>query len=246
MIFRIVCLFLFGLVSTNFAQTPSGEYILKKIDQNIVSENKVLVSRMIIHSRRGSRTIQSKSWISGTEKSFTEYLAPAREKGTKMLKLTDHLWTYSPGSDRIIKISGHLLRQSVMGSDMSYEDMMEDPRLINQYQAEVIGEEIIDLRQCWVVQLTATQQDVAYYSRKIWVDKERFIALKEARFGKSGKQLKSTHITEVMKISNRWFPKRMVFKDELKRGDGTEFIIDSIQFNVKIPNHIFTKAVLRK
>jgi len=47
-----------------------------------------------------------------------------------MLKLGDELWTYTPETDRIIKISGQMLRQSVMGSDLSYEDMMEDRKLI--------------------------------------------------------------------------------------------------------------------
>jgi hypothetical protein len=36
-----------------------------------------------------------------------------------MLKLGDQLWTFSPSTDRTIQIAGHMLRQSVMGSDMS-------------------------------------------------------------------------------------------------------------------------------
>jgi len=81
------------LASPVTAQKPSGDDILKKVDENIISDNKVIISNMIIHSRRGSRSIESKSWLQGVDKSFTEYLAPAREKGTKMLKLSDQLWT---------------------------------------------------------------------------------------------------------------------------------------------------------
>ena len=44
----------------------------------------------------------------------------------RMLKLDDILLTYSPQTDRIIQISGHMLKQSVMGSDFSYNDIMED------------------------------------------------------------------------------------------------------------------------
>ena len=228
------------------AQIPSGEEILKNLDRNITSENRIFTSKMIIHSRRASRTIQAKSWVQGVSKSFTEYLAPPREKGTKMLKLGDQLWTYSPSTDRIFKISGHLLRQSVMGSDLSYEDMMEDPRLNNIYHATVIGEEDYNGRPCWVLDLKAKKTDLAYHSRKLWVDKTRNVALQEYRYAKSGKLLKSVQVKEVMRAGNRWVPKVGVFKDELKRGDGTEFIIESIEFNVKIPEHIFSKAALRK
>lgn len=49
--------------------------------------------------------------VKGDHKGYTEYLAPAREKGTKMLKLENQLWIYSPATDRTIQIAGHMLRQ---------------------------------------------------------------------------------------------------------------------------------------
>ncbi|MBD3291071.1 outer membrane lipoprotein-sorting protein [candidate division KSB1 bacterium] len=241
--FLIILLVLPALLA---AQTPTGDEILKRVDDNMTADNKIVTSKMIIHSRRGSRTIEAKSWLQGSEKSFTEYLAPAREKGTKMLKLEDQLWTYSPSTDRIIRIAGHLLRQSVMGSDLSYEDMMEDPELHNLYTASVNGEETVNGRLCWVLDLVGKKEDLAYQARKIWVDKERFLILREERFAKSGKLLKSTDITETMKIDNRWIAKRIVFKDALKTGGGTEFVIESINFNADIPDYVFSKASLRR
>ncbi|MBN1154800.1 outer membrane lipoprotein-sorting protein [candidate division KSB1 bacterium] len=229
-----------------FAQQPDANGLLKQIDDNMTSTNKVIVSRMVIHDRRGSRTIESKSYIEGVDKSFTEYLSPPREKGTKMLKLEDQLWTYSPGTDRIIRISGHMLRQSVMGSDMSYEDMMEDPELHHLYDAEIVGEENIDGRDCWILELKAKKQDVAYHSRKVWVDKERDLIMKENRYGRSGKLLKSTQIYDVVRQDDRWVPIKIVVKDELKHGQGTEFIVQEIRFDVDIPVHMFSKASLRR
>lgn len=235
------------MTTTAMTQAPtSGEDILKRVDANIGSDNKISVGEMIIHGRRGSRTIKSKSWIHGMDKSFTEYLAPAREKGTKMLKLEDQLWIYSPSTDRTIKISGHMMRQSVMGSDLSYEDMMEDPELLNLYKANVIEEETFLDRPCWVLELTAKVEGISYHSRKIWVDKERYVSLKEERFAHSGKLLKIFEVKKVRRIQNRWIPSHMVFKDALKSGKGTEFVLESIEFNADIPEYIFTKASLRK
>lgn len=228
------------------AQTPDGNEILRQIDNNQSAENMVVTSTMVIHGRRASRSMTAKSWIEGTEKSFTEYLSPAREAGTKMLKLEDELWMYSPQTDRTIRIAGHMLRQSVMGSDLSYEDMMEDPKLENMYTATVTGEETLNDRQCWVLDLTAKEDDIAYHSRKIWVDKARMIALKENRYAKSGKLLKTAVIREVMRQEGRWYPKNMIFKDVLSQGEGTEYVIESIEFNADIPDYIFTKASLRR
>ncbi len=227
-------------------EQPTGDEILQRIDENQSAENMIATSTMIIHGRRASRSVTAKSWIQGTEKSFTEYLSPPREAGTKMLKLEDELWMYSPQTDRTIRIAGHMLRQSVMGSDLSFDDMMEDPKLENMYTAEVVGEETFNDRDCWVLELTAKEDDIAYHSRKLWVDKERMLPLKENRYAKSGKLLKTAEIREVMREGGRWYPKNMIFKDALSQGEGTEYTIESIEFNAEIPEYIFTKAALRR
>jgi len=231
---------------TLYAQFPSGHEVLKRIDENMNSETKVVTSKMIIQGRRASRTIESKSWIEGEEKSFTEYLSPPREQGTKMLKIEDDLWMYSPSTDRIIRIAGHMLRQSVMGSDLSYEDMMEDPRLENHYDPIVTGTDTLNDTECWVMELTAKTTEVAYYFRKMWVDKEKNVPLKEELYAKGGTLLKKTEITEVKQVQGRWYPYTMVFRDMLKRGEGTEFIIESITFNENIPKYLFSKAALKR
>ena len=233
--------------AVSHAADPTGEEILEKVDENMVIDQAISTSTMIIHARSGTRTITSKSWTKGRNNSLVEYLSPAREKGKKMLRLQDKIWNYVPEpNDRIITISGHLLRQSVMGSDLSYEDMTENDHLVDNYDATVVGSEEIDGRQCWIVSLRAKTDDVAYYSRKIWVDKELWLPVREERFAKSGRLLKTTRIEEVFQVDDRWYPKRMVFKDILQRGDGTEFIIESIDFDVEIPDHMLTKAALRR
>ncbi len=239
----IVIIFTSLTVSIN-AQT--ADEILKKVDKNMSAENRIVESSMTIHGKRKSRTMTSKSYSVGDKKSFTEYLSPAREKGTKMLKLKDKLWIYSPSTDRTIQISGHLLRQSVMGSDFSYEDMMDDRKLTEIYSAKITGNEKIDGRKVFVLELTAKVSDVSYHSRKVWIDTERFVPLKEELFAKSGQLLKRSTLSDVQKIHGKWFPMKIVYKDMLKQGKGTEMHISNIKFNQKIPTYIFTKAALKQ
>ena len=242
---KITVLFLF-IYSITYGQYPDGKELLEKIDDNMSSDSRIFTSTMIIHGRRGSRNVESKTWAEGDDNSFTEYLAPAREQGTKMLKLEDLLWMYSPNTDRIIKISGHMLRQSVMGSDLSYEDMLDDRKLTDNYNATVNAEEEYNGISCWVIDLKTKTEDIAYDSRKIWVDKDKFIPMKQELFAKSGKLLERMEMSDVVKVQGRWFPKKMVFKDMLKEGGGTEFIINEIQFDVAIPPDILNKGSLRK
>ncbi len=133
-----------------------------------------------------------------------------------------------------------------MGSDLSYEDMMEDPHLLNHYNGKTVGEEKAGDRDCWVVSLTAKTADVAYQTQKLWVDKDRYIPLKKELYAKSGVLLKRMELSDAEQIQGRWYPKKILFKDVLKEGDGTEFQMIKIEFNTKIPDYIFSKASLKK
>jgi len=233
-------------VSLTAISQTSGDEILNKVERNISSENRVFESSMTIKGTRARRTITSRTYSVGDRESFTEYLSPPREQGTKMLKLENQLWIYSPSTDRTIQISGHMLRQSVMGSDLSYEDMMDDRKLTEVYSSKVTGSELLNGRNTLILELTAKVNDVAYYSRKMWIDSERFVPLKEELYAKSGQLLKSTLLSDVRQVDGRWFPFVVVYKDMLKQGSGTEFRITAIKFNQKIPEYIFTKAALKQ
>ena len=225
----------------------SADDIMKAMDQNLNAESRIITSKMVVKGRRNNRTIESKNWVVGTELAFTEYLSPPREAGTKMLKIGEKLYTYSPQTDRVIQISGHMLRQSVMGSDMSYNDMMEDRPIDELYSATIEGSIMLDGRDHWVMILDAKVKGLSYPKRRSWVDKEYLLPKKEELYAKSGKLLKTASLEGIKKIEGRWFPSKFVYKDELKRNSkGTEWIIDNIQFNKKIPNSRFSKALLRK
>ena len=237
------------LLSMITAQTEemTVDSIIRKMDQNLNAKSRVLTSKMVVKGRRSSRTIESKNWVVGTEKAFTEYISPAREAGIKMLKIGNKLWTYSPQTDRVIQISGHMLRQSVMGSDMSYNDMMEDRTMEEIYKASISGSEKINNRDHWIIKMESRIKGLPYPKRKAWVDKEYFLPIKEELYAKSGKLLKTSTLSDVKKIKGRWFPSKFKFKDELKRNSkGTEWIIEKIEFDKDIKESRFTKALLRK
>ncbi len=241
--------FILSIVATVFmmhlqAQNPAK--ILSQIDKNMSADTRIIESTMIVHGKRYDKTMTSKSYTIGDKKAYTEYLSPARDKGTKMLKLDKEMWMYSPSTDRIIMISGSMLRQSVMGSDLSYEDMMDDRKLSEIYTPKLSGRDSLDGRKCFVLQLSAKVDDAAYESQKIWVDEEYYIPLRQELYAKSGQILKRITLSDVKKTGNRWFPMKMNYKDVLKDGSGTDWIITSIQFDQPIPDYIFSKASLKQ
>jgi hypothetical protein len=161
---KTLILLIISFLASAFS-VQDGDDILKKVENNMSSDNRVFEATMVIHGVRNSRTLTLKTYSVGTKKSFTQYLSPARDQGTKMLKLDNQLWIYSPATDRIIQISGSMLRQSVMGSDLSYEDMMDDRKLTDVYSASIEGNDTLDGRKTIILKLTAKVTDIAYYTQ---------------------------------------------------------------------------------
>ncbi len=240
LVFVILSLLVLGFTN------PTPVSILEKVDKNMSSINRIMEASMTINGKRATKTITSKTWSEGMKKSFTEYLSPATEKGTKMLKLDGQLWIYSPSTDRIIEISGNMLRQSVMGSDLSYEDMMDDRKMTDLYSEKLLKTDTINGTKTWLIQLTAKVTDIAYYTQKMWVDTAKCVPLKQELYGKSGQLLKKIEYKNVKYVQGRWFPYTFVYKDMLKDSKGTEFKITSILFDQTIPAATFTKASLKQ
>ncbi|MCK4524479.1 outer membrane lipoprotein-sorting protein [candidate division WOR-3 bacterium] len=215
------------------------EEIISKRDENEYIKTAKVESEMIIVS--GSRTINKSMTSYVDDKNvLTEFTNP-NDRGTKFLKKGDELWMFFPEAEDVIKLSGHMLKQGMMGSDFSYQDMMESDKLTDLYTFELMGEEEIDGRQCYILEGIAVEgKEVSYYKRKAWIDKERFIGLREELYTESGRLLKEMIVTEVKMIGSRWYPFKSEMINKLRTNTKTEFIIKSIVFNPNIPSSTFT------
>jgi len=170
----------------------------------------------------------------------------SQDRGTKFLKREDDLWMFFPDAEEIIKISGHMLNQGMMGSDFSYQDVMESDKLTDLYDFEIIKEEELDGRPCYVLEGIAREGvKVSYYRRVSWIEKERFIGLKEELYAKSGRLLKETKVNKIEEIEGRWISTDSVMEDKLKKDTYTEFKITQINFNPEIPEGTFSLQNLR-
>ncbi len=251
---RIYKIFLLSFFFFSFTSSPlikSAEAIdpqklLEQVDDNLWSNTKFISGRLIIDNGRKIRTLTQDSWMEGVTRSYSHYKSPAREKGTKMLKIKGKLWMYTPRTDRKILIAGHLLRQSMMGSDLSYEDMMEDHKLSKSYSATFDTFTNIDGVKCAVLNLSARDKKTTYQTRKVWINPNDKTVLKEERFAKSGKLLKRILFKDYELISGRKFPRTMIFKDLLKKNTKTTYKFDVIKFDINIPPSYFSQSILKR
>lgn len=243
-VLALICFFIFATPA--MAEEINAQKLLEQVDDNLWANTKFITGRLIIDNGRKVRTLVQDSWMEGVDRSYSHYKSPAREKGTKMLKIAGHLWMYTPRTDRKILIAGHLLRQSMMGSDLSYEDMMEDHKLSRSYAATFESFEDFAGARCAVLHLVARDKETTYQTRKVWVSPENQTVLKEERFAKSGKLLKRIEFKDYEKIGSRLFPRTMVFRDMLKENTKTTYKFDVIEFDVEIPKKYFSQSILKR
>jgi outer membrane lipoprotein-sorting protein len=225
---------------------PTAAEILDAMDRNLTFESRTARVKMIVEGRR-TREYEMVTYGRGAEDSAIEYLSPARERGTRMLKLADELWIYMPAVDRVQKISGHMLREGMMGSDVSYEDLMTSRELRDDYDAAILGEESLDGRDTWQLELTARDETVSYPRRVMWIDKESFIPLKQELFALSGMLLKTWTMGDVEAFEGgRLFPTTMVIQDHVRAGSATRMEFSDIRFGIELEQEVFSLRWLER
>lgn len=228
------------------APPPTADQLLDLMDKNMTFDSRTAHLTMTVEGRR-TRSFEIISHARGQEDSVMEYVAPARDKGTKMLKLGDELWIYLPNVDRVQKISGHMLRQGMMGSDLSYEDLMASRDMRTRYEAKVVGEDQFDGRTCWKIEMKAKDNGVTYPKRVTWVDKESYIPLKQELFALSGMLIKTWTMTDVKTYAGgRQFPTKMVVEDHVKKESKTRIEFKDIEFGVEHKKEIFSLRWLER
>ncbi len=232
------------LVVPAYAQT--GVEIIDKVDDNTVVTSASYKATMIISLGGTIREKRFTGYTEGKERAYMEFVYPARDKGTRFLKIADEMWMYLPTVERATKIAGHMLRQSMMGSDFSYDDIVENERLQALYDIELVGSDTIDEKDCFVLELNAKVPEVTYYSRKMWVDKNMYVAIKVQLYAKSGKLLKELYISDFKRIGRYNYPTSIKMINKIRRNTYTELALEEVKLDIKIPDRIFSRAYLER
>jgi len=241
---KISSIFLIFILAVLFAspgqaEDLTGEEIMTRVDENqfiaaarleaemrIIDRDRESVKEMIMY-------VESDGEVSN---GLVEFINP-RDRGTKYLLLDDRLWMHFPDAEDLVPISGHMLREGLMGSDFSYQDALESEQLTRLYQFEKLGRTEINERQVYEIEGVARpDQEPAYHNRKFWVDVERFVVLREEMYARDGRLLKVMETEKVEEVQEgRWMATAMIMEDQLREDSRTIYRILEIDLDYEIP-----------
>ena len=226
---------------------PSAEEVLGTLNETLNFETRSARFTMTVVNPRRTKEYVIQSFGRGLDEAAMEYLEPARERGTRYLRRGDELWMYLPGIERTQKISGHMLRQGMGGSDMSYEDMTANTDWREDYTGTVLGIESVDGRPHYKVELNAKNEDVTYAKRVIWVDVENRVPTRQELYALSGLLVKRWQMTDVRQLEDgRYYPFSMTIQDTLREGTSTTITTTALDLDVALEDEVFSMRWLER
>ncbi|UXI66009.1 outer membrane lipoprotein-sorting protein [Tahibacter amnicola] len=161
-------------------------------------------------------------------KSLDVIIQPINDKDTAMLswgyaeddKASD-FWVYLPVLSkvkRIVSVADSGESGAVFGSEVTAEDA--EVKKVRDYTYKLLGEDTFRDRPVWKIELTptASRSKRSFYGRIVsYVDKERFIVLKEDLYDRSGRHYKQFSVLEVKQIGNVWLATNAAMNNLTKR-----------------------------
>jgi len=218
------------------AQTAGGltaDALLAHLDHNETSTSAHVVGTITVEDRLGKKVTGFESWSLGDSKSLVSFTS-GEEKGQKILRLKDTLYVAYPEADKPVKIQGAALKDSVAGSDFSYEDMAGDRSLVSRYTAKILGEDSVAGDACAVLELRARKPGLAYPMMKVWVSLADFSTRKGEKYSQNERLLKTEEVLETTKTGGRVVASKIVMTDALKARSKTVFEVTRVELDIKI------------
>ncbi|HAK47073.1 MAG TPA: outer membrane lipoprotein-sorting protein [Spirochaeta sp.] len=222
-----------------FAFAISGDEIVRRADAAATFDTAESSGEMHITDRFGTKISSFDSWARGENESLIEFTSRA-ERGQKVLRTENEIYLYYPDAEELIRMQGSALRQGMLGSDISYEDMTGGKDRASQYSIEITDEQNLLGRDCWVLTLRANTRTVPYPKEIVWIDKQDYIVLKGEYYTKSGRLLKDMEVLEIGEMDGITMAVETRISDKMKSNSNTVLIMKDLKVDIKLDDEIFS------
>ncbi|MCG8480837.1 MAG: outer membrane lipoprotein-sorting protein [Spirochaetales bacterium] len=221
------------------AQTLTVEEVIERVEANRTHDTSRSRVRMTIRDRFGERESMMTSWTQGAYLTLIEFTSVA-ERGQKILRTEDEVYLFYPDAAELIRLQGAALRESLLGSDVSYEDLTGGRTLLDTYDATLEGRETLEGHDVYRVSLRARRRNVAYPRQTLWVDADMFVVRRAEQYSLNGRLLKTIEAEDIRRIDGINVPMRQTISDALKRNSSTSVEIEELEIGLALSNDLFS------
>lgn len=147
---------------------------------------------------------------------IAEATAPARQKGEIILFNDRVLWFVKPGLKKPVSISP---RQKLVGQTANGD--IASTQYARDYEPTLTGEDTINGKAAWVLELKAKAKNVTYDQIRYWISKKERLAVKAEFLTLSGEVFKTAELkyANSLKLGGKSFPfvSELVITDAAKK-----------------------------
>ena len=244
---QILCILSFTGFHALLPGQLSPKEIIRKADERFNGEesSKSLMSMTIVRPS-WERTMEFKTWSSGRELSLTLITEPARDKGQSFLKRKNEMWNWNPTISRLIKLPPSMMSQGWMGSDYTNDDILRESSVVNDYDHELVGEEIVDGRNCYKINMVAREEAAVIWGHQVrWIDKSDFLFMKAELYDEDGYLVRTELGMNIKLMDGRLIPTRLELIPAEEEGHKTVVEIREVEFNIPISDNFFSQQNMK-
>ena len=236
---KLLLIFLFFSTFNICAQ--DANQILKNSEEKIQGIKSSYQEMMIkIVRPKWSKEMTMKGWSIGEDYFTSVVLSPAKEKGTVFLKRENEVWNYIPSIERTIKLPPSMMMQNWMGTDFTNDDLVQRSSITDDYTNTIIGNEIIDGLDCWIIELIPNEDAAVVWGKlMMWIDKRDYMQLKTQFFDEYDEMISIMTGKAIKSFDGKKLPAIIEFVPLDKEGNKT--IVERLvwKFDIDINERFF-------
>jgi hypothetical protein len=222
------------------AAAPTADQILLGVD-NSRGWNSYVVDITISNFKDGKPVDVNDYQVSikGADRTLVKFMSPI-DRGKSLLMLEEGMWLYLPTAGRPIRVTP-LQRLS---GNASNGDVAQTALRAN-YTPTLVGEETIDGKSSWILELNSKKKSSTYQQVKVWIGKDDLLPIRAEFQLTSGKPWKRVNYLEYQKVKGgQMLLKRQVMYDLMRKDQET--IMEYANYAKRdFPDSLFNQNSLR-
>jgi len=203
------------------------------------------VMTMVIHRPDWERSMTMRAWTKGDDRSLVRVLEPSKDRGNGTLTDDNSMWSFSPKVNRVIKIPSSMMGQSWLGSDFSNKDVARADDIVDQYEHTILSIEEFDDVTVYEIGSVPHEDAAVVWGREVLSIRSDHVVTTHRFYDQDGELVKTLTSLEIGEMGGRVIATRQRMAKEASPDEWTEIAVDSINYDVELPDSLFTLANLR-
>ena len=200
---------------------------------------------MLIHRPDWQREMAMNTWTEGDKRTLVRVTAPAKDSGNGTLSVDGNMWTYTPKVNRVIKVPASMMSQNWMGSDFSNKDVSKDTDIIDQYQHQLVGNYEQDGHHVYVIQSIPHEEAAVVWGKEVLHIRDDWVILEHQFWDQDDIRVKTMRTLEIQEMDGRNVATVVRMGKEDAEGEWTEVRTAMVDFDIELPENLFTLSNLR-